>query len=227
MDPWSGIAFSEKARAIGGDWPSVAHSMVGIARLRNLAELGQSVIDENIPGDFIETGVWRGGCCILMKGVLKSNGSYRKVYVADSFEGLPKPNAKKYPKDSGDTHYAHNDALAVSVEQVKANFAAYDLLDESVVFVKGLFQDTLHKLPNEPLALLRLDGDMYESTIVALEALYPRLSPGGYIIIDDYGALGPCRQAVTDYRSQHRITAPIQTIDHTGVWWRKPLNSPT
>jgi O-methyltransferase len=221
MDPWTGKVFTEKARATGGDWPSVAHSMVGVARLQSLATLVQSAIDDDIEGDLIETGVWRGGCCILMRGVLKANGARRKVYVADSFSGLPPPNEERYPHDKGDTHHLHNKSLGVSLEQVKANFDAYGLLDESVVFVKGYFQQTLSKLPDQPFALIRLDGDMYESTIVALDALYPKLSPGGYTIIDDYGALGPCRQAVTDYRERHGIKAPIQKVDHSGVWWRK------
>lgn len=221
MDPWTGRKFDERARNIGGDWPSVAHSMVGVARLRNLAQLTQATLDSNTPGDFIETGVWRGGCCILMKGVLAANGASRKVFVADSFDGLPKPDEKKYPHDKGDTHHLHKASLAVSVETVRANFETYGLLDDSVVFVKGLFKDTLPNLPKTPLALVRLDGDMYESTLDALTALYPRISIGGYIIIDDYGVLKPCAQAVNDYRKEHGITGTIHEIDHSGVWWQK------
>jgi O-methyltransferase len=70
-------------------------------------------------------------------------------------------------------------------------------------------------------ALIRLDGDMYSSTIVALQSLYPKLSPGGFIIVDDYGAIPACKQAVTDFRSQLGIDEPIERIDWTGVWWRK------
>lgn len=221
MDPWTGKKFDEATRAKGGDWPSVAHSMVGVKRLTNLAELTQRVIDGNIPGDFIETGVWRGGCCILMRGIAKANGSRRTVYVADSFEGLPKPNVSKYPLDVGDTHHLHKESLAVSEEQVRANFDAYGLLDESVVFVKGFFKDTLHKVIATRFAIIRLDGDMYESTMDALEALYPRLSHGGYAIIDDYGALAPCRAAVDEYRERHGIMEMLNFVDHSGVWWRK------
>jgi O-methyltransferase/8-demethyl-8-(2,3-dimethoxy-alpha-L-rhamnosyl)tetracenomycin-C 4'-O-methyltransferase len=221
MDPWHGQVFTDEARTTGGDWPSVAHSMVGVKRLQNLAKLVQSAIDEGIEGDFIETGVWRGGCCILMRGILKANGVDRKVYVADSFAGLPPPNEEKYPQDKGDTHHLHDKSLAVSLEQVKSNFDAYGLLDDSVVFIKGYFQQTLATLPDKPFALIRLDGDMYESTIIALEALYPKLSVGGYAIIDDYGVLGPCRQAVTDYRQRHGITSTIHQIDESGIWWRK------
>ncbi|MEI9427168.1 TylF/MycF/NovP-related O-methyltransferase [Mesorhizobium sp. Cs1299R1N3] len=90
--------FNREDRLQGRDWPTVAHSMAGIKRLSNVRDLVQRVIDENVPGDFIETGVRRGGCCILMKGVLAANEvTDRKVYVADSFDGLPQPDAENYP----------------------------------------------------------------------------------------------------------------------------------
>jgi hypothetical protein len=153
-----------------------------------------------------------------MRGVLAANGSTgRRVYVADSFSGLPKP---RLPQDAGDKNYKHKE-LAVSLDEVKANFAKYGLLDEQVVFVKGLFHQTLPSLDASAFALLRLDGDMYDSTISALEALYPKLSPGGFVIIDDYSLRG-CKQAVQEFRDENRISEPISTIDWTGVWWRKP-----
>lgn len=215
-------AYSRERRETGRDWPTVAHTMVGVKRLTNLRDLVQITIDENIPGHYIETGVWRGGSCILMRGVLAANGvGDRNVYVADSFEGLPEPNPVAYPQDKDDQLYTYEE-LSVSLEQVKANFSAYDLLDDKVVFVKGLFQDTLASLKTGPLALMRLDGDMYESTIVSLEALYPRLSPGGFVIIDDYGFIPACRSAVDDYRERNNIDASIHPIDWTGVFWRKP-----
>ena len=215
--------FDPKLRDIGQDWPSLGHTMVGVARLKNLKQLTQRTIDECIPGDYIETGVWRGGCCILMRGILAANAiANRKVYVADSFAGLPPPNPERYPADAGDTHYMA-EQLAISLEQVRANFAKYGLLDDQVVFLRGLFQETLPKLAVAPFALLRLDGDMYESTIVALTNLYPRLSPGGFVIIDDYGTCEGCRTAVTDYRRDTGISAEIHSIDGSGVWWQRPL----
>ena len=83
------------------------------------------------------------------------------------------------------------------------------------------FKDTLPDAPIDRIAVLRLDGDLYESTIQALDALYPRLSPGGFCIIDDYHAIKACRQAVTDYRAKHGLSAEIVDIDQTGVLWRK------
>ena len=221
--PFRKVAFKEDARRDGKDWPSLAHTMVGMARLKNLADLTHRVLQENVAGDLIETGVWRGGCCILMRGVLRAyNDENRKVFLADSFEGLPPPSSK-FRQDRLDLHHWFKPVLAVSEEQVRENFRRYDLLDEKVVFIKGFFKDTLHKLDG-PFSLIRLDGDMYESTMDALKALYPKLSPGGFVVIDDYGLLANCRQAVDDYRESHDIEAPITKIDHSGVWWRKPAH---
>jgi O-methyltransferase len=99
--------------------------MIGHVRLRNLRDLAEQVLVEGVPGDFIETGVWRGGACILLRAVLKGYGvTNRRVFAADSFEGLPKPNAEHDPADAGDSRHTFEE-LAVSLEQVKANFASY------------------------------------------------------------------------------------------------------
>lgn len=208
-------------RENGQDWPRSAHSMMGLKRLRNLRELTEAALREGIAGDFIETGVWRGGGCILMRGVLAAHGvADRTVYVADSFRGLPEAQADRYPADAGSTFHTF-EQLAVPRAAVEDAFRAYGLLDGQVAFVEGWFEDTLPKLPAPRLALLRLDGDLYSSTIQALDALYPRLSPGGYAIVDDYGAVPACRRAVDDYRARFGIADPIQQIDWTGIWWRK------
>lgn len=213
--------FRAELRAEGRDWPALAHSMVGLRRLENLRDLAQRALDEKIAGDFIETGVWRGGCCILMRGVLAANGvKDRKVYTADSFAGLPPPDPQTYPQDDSWNFHRHKQ-LAVSLDQVQRNFARYGLLDEQVVFVEGFFRDTLPTLAAGPFSLMRLDGDWYESTYVALEALYPKLSPGGFVIIDDFHLIPPCRQAVIDYRSQHEITASMHDVDWNAAWWQK------
>jgi len=215
------IAFNKETRMVGKDWPSHAETMIGIKRLDNIQFCVEQILKDNIPGDLIETGVWRGGAVIFMKALLENAGvNNRKVWVADSFEGLPKPNADKYKADAGDLHYTEQ-ALAISLEQVKGNFEKYGLLDDNVKFLKGWFSETLPKAPIESLALLRLDGDMYESTMDGLVNLYPKLTSGGYIIIDDWGAVEGCRLAVNDYRQQHGITEEIITIDWGGVYWRK------
>ncbi len=212
--------FSQQERHQGRIWPGYADTMIGKHRLDNIQECVEAVLRDKVPGDLIETGVWRGGACILMRAILAAYGvTNRKVFVADSFQGLPEPDEAKYPADKGDTHHVH-EFIAVSQEDVEGNFKKYGLLDDQVVFLKGWFKDTLPTAPIENIAVMRLDGDMYSSTIDALNSLYPKLSSGGFCIIDDY-ALKGCKQAVSDYRAEHGITAPIVTIDWTGVYWRK------
>ena len=208
-------------RAEGRDWPADAESMIGLQRMDNLHFCIKQVIQENVPGDFIETGVWRGGACIFMRAALEAYGdSTRRVWVADSFEGLPKPDGR-YEQDKRDRHWKKSDVLAISLEQVEANFSRYGLLDERVRFLKGWFKDTLPTAPVEQLAILRLDGDMYSSTMDSLTYLYPKLSAGGYVIIDDYGAIESCRKAVNDFRISRNIETPVTPIDASGVFWKK------
>lgn len=210
-----------ETRSAGRDWPSSAETMIGMARLDNLQQCIMATLDSNVPGDLIETGVWRGGSTIFMRAVLRVRGiTDRVVWVADSFQGLPKPDTERYPADAGDEHWT-NPGLGVSLEEVRANFAKYRLLDDQVRFLPGWFRDTLPSAPVDQLAVLRLDGDMYESTKVALDALYPKLSPGGFLIVDDYNSVPGCRAAVDDYRREHAVSCPIIEIDWTGVYWRK------
>lgn len=212
--------FNPRLRMTGRDWPSDAETMIGTLRLNNLHECIRTVLCDKVPGDFIETGVWRGGSCIFMRAALDAyNDPDRIVWLADSFAGLPKPNPVMYPADANDTHWTHEE-LPVSLEQVRENFQRYGLLDDRVRFLKGWFRDTLPTAPIEQLAILRLDGDMYESTIQALNELYPKLSPGGFCIVDDYGAVPACKQAVADYRAANGITGTIHEIDWTGAYWR-------
>lgn len=208
-------------RDLGLDWPAAAETMIGMQRLTSLQECVETVLAEDIPGDLVECGVWRGGACILMRAVLAAYGDEtRRVWVADSFQGLPRPDTENYKADKGLRLDLFSGILGVSEAEVRSNFERYGLLDEQVCFLPGWFKDTLHDAPIEQIAVLRLDGDLYESTIQGLDALYPRLSPGGYCIIDDY-AIPACRQAVADYRAKHEITAPIVDIDGTGALWRK------
>ena len=214
--------YDPELRAIGRDWPARADSMIGLRRMDNIQHCIETVIRDDVPGDLIETGVWRGGATIFMRGVLKAYGdTTRTVWAADSFQGLPPPDATRYPADDGDTFYKV-DGLAVGVDQVKHNFERYGLLDDQVEFLVGWFKDTLPSAPIDQLALMRLDGDLYESTWQAIEALYPKLSPGGFCIVDDYGDLvAQCQRAIHDYRDAHGITEEIIDIDGFGAYWRK------
>src|SRR5262249_19830953 len=155
-------------------------------RLDNLQSCLVDVIQNGIPGDVIETGVWRGGASIFMRAGVKAYGGTSKiVWVAGLFSGGPKPDASEFPAGARSEYFTY-DELAVSIDQVKSNFERYSLLDEQVRFLKGWFKDTLPTAPIDKLAILRLDGDMYESTIQALTPLYPKLQPGGHCIVDDY-----------------------------------------
>jgi O-methyltransferase len=213
-------AISQEQREEGHIWPGYADTMIGLKRLDNIQNCVESVLRDNVQGDMIETGVWRGGACILMRAILAAHGvEDRKVFVADSFEGLPKPDPAAYPADAGDVHYVHQ-ILAVSQQQVENNFKRYGLLDDQVFFLKGWFKDTLPDAPIQKLSLMRLDGDMYSSTMDALQNLYPKLSVGGFCIIDDF-ASPACEAAVNDYRKEHGITATIEEVDWTGRYWKK------
>ncbi len=173
-------------RITGRDWPTNADTMIGLKRLENIEYCISEILKNNIEGDFIETGVWRGGAVIFMQAMLKVfDIKGRNVWVADSFEGLPKPNEELYPADKGDSHHTI-EYLRVPLETVQNNFKKYHLLDDNVKFLKGWFKNTLPTPEIKKLALLRLDGDMYESTMDALTNLYPKLSIGGYIIVDDW-----------------------------------------
>ena len=205
-----------------------AVSMLPLERLHNIQACVTDVIERGVPGDLIETGVWRGGATIFMRAVLKVYGEVgRTVWVADSFEGLPAPDAEKYPIE----RQAHDGAVmkntfkhfAVDLEEVKRNFKAYDLLDDQVRFLKGWFKDSLPLAPIKALAVMRLDGDYYESTRDALVNLYDRLSVGGYVIIDDYGedSWTYCRKAVDDFRRERGILDDLKQVDSRCFYWQR------
>ncbi|MEH1127926.1 TylF/MycF family methyltransferase [Micromonospora sp. CPCC 206061] len=214
--------FDAEAREHGRDWPPEAETMIGLRRLDNLEKCIADVLDRDVPGDLIETGVWRGGAVIFMRAALKAYGDRdRVVWVADSFRGLPKPDPRRV-EDVEDALW-NQPFLAVSLDQVKDNFRRYGLLDDQVRFLPGWFEDTLPTAPIEQLSLIRLDGDLYDSTMVALRSLYPKLSVGGYVIVDDYHAVRGCRQAVDDFRSEYAITDQLQQVDWTCRFWQRSV----
>jgi hypothetical protein len=219
--PESALGYNQNLRNLGWDWPSKAFTMVGRKRLRNFRELIERTIHEGVPGDIIETGVWRGGASIMARAVLLAHDVRdRKVIVADSFAGLPPPAADQYPADH-DSKLHEFPELAISLEQVQENFRKFDLLDEQVVFLKGWFRDTMPTVANERFSVLRLDGDMYESTIDPLLHLYDRLSIGGWVIVDDYGFVPASKQATHDFLNARGLSPEIHPIDGAGVYFQK------
>ncbi|SFW72540.1 TylF/MycF/NovP-related O-methyltransferase [Amycolatopsis australiensis] len=205
-----------------------AYTMVPRVRLDNIQACIADVVERRVPGDFIETGVWRGGTTIFMRGMLAALGcTDRRVWVADSFQGLPEPDAEKFPAEAkAHASSTMTDAyqhFAVSRADVEANFAAFGLLDAQVRFLEGWFKDTLPTAPVERLAVIRLDGDYYESTMDALTSLYDKLSPGGYVVVDDYGEdlWTYCRKAVDDFRRDRGLTGELTRVDSKCYYWRR------
>lgn len=198
-------------------------SMVGMKRLDNIQMAVETVLNENIKGDLIETGVWRGGSVLLMKAILVANNDIdRNVFLADSFQGIPPVDLETYPDDAIHTG---SDKMSVlednSVAEVREYFEKMDLLDDKVIFLEGWFEDTLPTIATDSIAVLRLDGDIYKSTWESLINLYRKVSVGGFVIIDDYYSWDGCRKAVDDFRTQNAITDKIIDVDWTCVYWRK------
>lgn len=205
-----------------------AISMLPLGRLDQLQDCVIDVVRRRVPGDLIEAGVWRGGATMLMRATLKALGvTDRTVWVADSFEGLPQPDAGLFPLEARayrspivQTGFRN---FSASLDEVKRNFRAYGLLDDQVRFLKGWFKDTLDGAPIREIAVMRLDGDFYESTMDGLRGLYDRLSVGGYTIVDDYGedAWTNCRKAVDEFRSERGIEDQMIPVDSKCYYWQR------
>ena len=238
------VPFDHEQRCNGRDWPSQADTMIGMKRLENLEAVTADVLEAGTPGDLLEAGVWRGGATIFMRGLLKAHGvTDRTVWVADAF-------AKRFPVTdregatarsfvspgwpeiravmSGATvpsepFQARSEVLwaGTSYDEVRERVARYGLLDDQVRFLRGWFRETLPTAPIQRLAVLRLDCDLYDSTYDTLAALYPRLSVGGYAIVDDYHSVSECRAAVDDYLDTTGTEADLERIDADAVFWRK------
>ncbi|MCA0351005.1 MAG: TylF/MycF family methyltransferase [Chloroflexi bacterium] len=237
--PYTGpySTFDREKRLNGHEWPSQAHTMLSMHRLNNIQSLVTDILEKQIPGDLIETGVWRGGATIFMRGILKAyNCNDRTVWVADSFQGFPKneeegllgeTESPGLPQDQhGPPPKPIQDILdllwkGTAYDDVRQHFEQYGLLDDQVKFLKGWFCHTLHQAPIDNLALLRLDGDLYDSTYDALEALYPKVSQGGYVIVDDYATFEECYNAVHDYLESIGAEVTMQPIDEDSVFWQK------
>lgn len=203
------------------------YTMTTIPRLVNTLKSCKYVVENKIPGDFVECGVWRGGNSILAKKIFEAMGSDKKVWMFDTFEGMTEPSEidkKFYNNISAKINYkktlgnSHSNWCYASMEDVKKNFET-SLLDMSLVkFIKGDVCKTLTKNENLPeeISVLRLDTDWYESTKVELEVLFPLLSMRGVLIVDDYGSWIGSRKAVDEYFSKQHYKPLLNIVDHTG-----------
>lgn len=189
--------------------------MVSEERLDSAISAVQSVNAEGVEGCLVECGTWKCGVLGLMSIVDASLGGGRQVHGFDSFAGLPAPK-------SIDGHEAQTwtSRLRVDVDQAQENLK---VMGAHAILHKGFFEDTLRSSRNElgKIAVLRLDGDWYESTMTALDALYDLVSPGGFVIIDDYGHWKGCKKATDEFRILHGIKDEINHTDYTEIWWRK------
>jgi hypothetical protein len=215
-------------RAGGRDWPLNALTMVGLRRLDDLQACVESVVGDGIDGDLIEAGAWRGGASILMRATLDSLGAReRNVWVADSFQGFPAPETEGDEDDRALEEEMNSafDYLSAPLDVVKGHFARFGCAD-GVEFVPGFFEETMPGLRGRRWSVIRLDGDTYKATRVTLEALYPGLAVGGYVVLDDYCFLPACRRAVDDFRRERGIGEPIEEIDWNGARWRRESDAP-
>lgn len=202
-------------------YPTIyAHTLIGLRRLNNLEYCARRIFAEGVPGDFFEAGVCQGGATIFLRALQEAFGAHeRRTWGADSFQGLPPPEMEQ---DAGlDFTESRFPWLAISEATVQHHFQRYGLWSNQVQLVPGWFEDTLPTVDTGPLALLRLDADLYKSTREVLENLYDRVSPGGFIVVDDYGSFAPCRQAVDEFRQERNITDKLRWVDWTGVFWQK------
>jgi hypothetical protein len=207
-------------RSSGAEWAYMGYTMVGSKRLDNIRDLLFDVMKNDIKGDYIETGVWRGGASIFARGLMRAyNQSSRRSYVCDSFHGLPPGNASIAKRDKG---WDNTPYLEVAAERVAGHFRESGTLDPNVIFAKGFFNDTMKPLRPviNDLAIMRLDGDMYESTVDVLYNLYDRLSVGGFVIMDDWFGF-PSKLACEDFFKAHGMSPHIIAIDAASAYWQK------
>ncbi len=213
------------ARSVGTDWPYLGITMTGEVRLDILKNLLEDIISKKIPGVFLEAGVWRGGTVAYAKAIFIVNGQAdRPVISCDSYSGLPPGNPEYYANDLGWDGVPY---LSVHDEFVASSLNHYGLLDDKVYFAKGYFNDTMPHLKKQvnTISILRLDGDIYQSTVDVLYHLYDKVSIGGYVIIDDFYGF-PARGAVEDFVSAHSLSKEVVfvKIDQFSIYWEKKSN---
>ena len=184
-------------------------TMTSVERMYALHTAVRHVVDRDIPGDFVECGVWRGGSAMMIAMTLAQMGATsRRLYLFDTFAGMTRPeDVDRRGKDGSETvsrweqfrREDHNEWAYAPLDEVKSNMATTGLNPESIRYVEGAVEDTLPAEAPDAIALLRLDTDWYRSTRHELTHLYPRLAPGGVLIIDDYGSFEGAKKAVDEY----------------------------
>jgi O-methyltransferase len=222
-DAYAEVVATKREGGMDGFWGArLAHTMIGLDGLDNLERCAHRVFADGVQGDFLEAGVCHGGASIFLRALQVAYGEEdRATWLADSFEGVPPPTDPVDREHELDLTEERVPWMAADLDAVRDNFETYDLLSDGVRFLPGLFAETLPDAPVERLAILRIDGDLYSSTREALTALYDRVSVGGYVIVDDYGCLEPCRIAVDEFLAARDLDVELDQVDWTRVCWRK------
>ena len=222
-DAYAQLVATKLEGGLDGFWGArLAHTMIGLDGLANLERCAHRVFADGVAGDFLEAGVCHGGASIFLRALQVAYGEEDRVtWLADSFEGVPPPTHDVDREHELDLTEERVPWMAAGTQAVRDNFETYGLFSDRVRFLPGLFADTLPGAPVERLAILRIDGDLYSSTRETLDALYDRVSDGGYVIVDDYGCLEPCRIAVDEFLAERGLEVELDQVDWTRVCWRK------
>ena len=187
------------------------HSVMRLGNLNHIQLVVEDVVAKGVPGDVIEAGCYRGGTGVLMRAVLDEDPQKRTVWVADSFQGIPMPSSEK-GKSIDDTKdwSARYDVSQAAVEAV---FRRYGFIEDRVRFLPGFFNDSLTgpAISDARFSVIHIDVDSYDSVLDVLKALYPKLSRGGYVVIDDIHLFG-VREAVNEFRTAHSVKAPLLPV---------------
>jgi len=210
-------------------WEDVkAYTMTSIERGYALYGAVKYIVENNVPGDFVECGVWKGGSCMLMaRTLLEIGDTARNIYLYDTFNGMTEPSDEdviawngKPVKDKWQTdregRTSYFTSWAVSLQAVQRNLNSTGYPTENIFYVTGDVRDTLRTVRHERIACLRLDTDWYDTTALELERLYPRLVPGGILILDDYGHFKGAKKAVDEYFRKLPASPYLSRVDYTG-----------
>jgi O-methyltransferase len=206
------------------------YSMTSRERLYSVFQATRYVVEAGVPGDIVECGVWRGGSSMMAALTLLGLGDTdRRFWLYDTFEGMPAPGAEDVDLQ-GENAYREwnrnqcgdiNEWCYAPLDEVRSNLLGTGLGEQRFELVEGTVEETIPARAPEKIALLRLDTDWYESTYHELVHLCPRLSPGGVLILDDYGYWGGARKAVDRYMHEQGTTLLLNRIDSTGrlaIW---------
>ncbi|MFC2007780.1 TylF/MycF/NovP-related O-methyltransferase [Chloroflexota bacterium] len=221
----------KNARGIKMIQTILPYTMIGRTGLLATYDIASEVEKKGIEGCFVECGVARGGCSALMAMLVNDNNSGRKVWLFDSFEGLPSPTAEddyeepiiSMPTNKSASIVSRGYCLGTYDEVEELLFSKLGLNRDNVYMERGWFQDTLPKCKDKigAIAILRIDGDWYESTKCCLDNLYDNVVTGGYIIIDDYWSVTGCKKATDDFLKKRELNMNLTFDDRGGVYFIK------